>query len=187
LNSPRGVPVSVASFKFVRSGFHRTNDQVIDSYAAVLWWITYAKYYLTEEQRAEMAASGRLTTPLIISLDQLNQVPTPEGVEVPLSVKDVKRGLEFLRQAGLVALKKRANVYEVKLKEDRYVRLPTKSGVGGSPIAQDFSARVISRWATNRIKHPIMATRKGLKLPRARIKPRRDTRTLPLFPNHNPR
>jgi hypothetical protein len=183
MNSPRGYPVSAASFQFVRSSFHRANDQVIDSYAAVLWWTVYAKHYLTEEQKAEMAASGRLSSPLVIQLDRLDQVPTPADVEVPLSVKDVKRALEFLRQAGLVALKKRARAYEVKLKEDRYVRLPFSGAAVGISSPHDISARIITRWAVNRKKHPIAEPQKGRRALRVRTRRRRDVGTLRLpFP-----
>ncbi len=36
LNSPRGFPVSTGSYKLHRSRFHKANDQVIASYAAVI-------------------------------------------------------------------------------------------------------------------------------------------------------
>ncbi len=155
INSVRGFPVSVDKYKVHRPRFHRANDQVISSYAAVLWWTTYARYYLTEEQKIEMAERGRLSSPLVIPLDRLDQVPTPAGVEVPLGPKGVRRALEFLRQAGLVVLKKRAQVFEIELKEDRYVRLPQGSPVSGSPSQLDISTKILARWATHKVKKPV--------------------------------
>jgi len=129
VNSVRGFLVSVSSYKVNRPKFHKASDQVISSYAAVLWWTTYARYYLTEEQKIEMAEHGRLSSPLIIPLERIENVPTPAGVEVPLDPKDVRRALAFLRQARLVVLKKRARVYEVELKEDRHISVvhPSKT------------------------------------------------------------
>jgi hypothetical protein len=51
VNSPRGVSVSADSYKLHRARFHRANDQVISSYAAILWWTKYARQYLSEERR----------------------------------------------------------------------------------------------------------------------------------------
>lgn len=43
LNNPRGLHVSTERYKLHRSRFHKTNDQVIGSYAAVIWWTKYVK------------------------------------------------------------------------------------------------------------------------------------------------
>jgi hypothetical protein len=181
MNSVRGFPVKADNFKFVRDRFHKANDQVVDSYAAVIWWTVYAKLYLSEDQRAEMAANGRLSSSLIIPAHSLDQVPVPADVEVPLTAKDVRRAFEFLKQAGLVALKKRAGNYEVKLKDDRYVRFPHGSLPPGMSGQQEIATKIITRWATNKIKHPVPEGRK--KKLKIRGKRHRDTTTLNLpFP-----
>jgi len=59
INSARGFSVSAASFSRGGSEFHKSNDQVIDSYAAVIWWTAYAKHYLSEEQLADWAWKNR--------------------------------------------------------------------------------------------------------------------------------
>jgi hypothetical protein len=43
-----------------------------------------------------MAATGRLSTPLVIPSDQLNEVPTVAEVDVPLTPRDVRRARERL-------------------------------------------------------------------------------------------
>lgn len=53
INSVRGFPISVDNYKIYRPRFHRSSDPVIPSYAAVLWWTTYARHYLTDEQKIE--------------------------------------------------------------------------------------------------------------------------------------
>jgi len=155
LNSVRGVSVSVSNYKSYRSKFHRANDQVISSYAAVLWWTTYAIHYLSEEQRIEMAERGRLSKPFVIPVERLDQVPTPPDVDVPLNPSDVRRALEFLAQAGLVAFKKRDRVFEVELKEDRYIRLPRAVPTLGGPADSDVSTKILARWATRKVTKPL--------------------------------
>src|SRR5712664_231827 len=70
INSSRGFPVSTNIYRPHRTKFHKTNDQIIASYAAVLWWTKYASHYLSEEQRSEMAERGHLTSPLVIQLNK---------------------------------------------------------------------------------------------------------------------
>jgi len=161
LNSPRGFPVSAESFKAHRLKFHKANDQVIASYAAVLWWTRYAGHYLSEEQKSEMAERGRLTSPLILTIDQIDSVPTPPDVEVPLGSRDVRRALEFLRQARLVDLKARHKVFEVELKEDRYIRLPQESPVPRTGSQIDISTKILARWASHKVKKPIGKPKKS--------------------------
>lgn len=62
-NLPQGFHVKTDHYRQYRSKFHRSNDQVIASYAAVIWWTKYAQHYLSEEQRAEMADRGRAHQP----------------------------------------------------------------------------------------------------------------------------
>jgi hypothetical protein len=181
MNSVRGYPVRAENFKSVRDRFHKANDQVIDSYAAVIWWTKYAIHYLTEDQRAEMAAGGRLSSPLILPGGRLEQVPAPADVEVPLTADDVRRALEFLRQAGLVAYRKVAGAYEVKLKVDRYIRFPHGAAPAGILAQEQFTAKVLTRWAANKIKHPVLEARKK-KSPRIRSRTHRDKATGYLFP-----
>jgi hypothetical protein len=152
INSARGFPVSAASFSRVKTKFHKTNDQAIDSYAAVLWWTGYARHYLSEEQQAEMAMGGRLQTPLQIPLNQIDSVPVLPDVEVPLTPSDVRKGLEFLRQAGLVNFKVRERVYEVKLRQN--VRLPSGAAAIGA-TQEDIAVKIINRWATYSITKPL--------------------------------
>jgi hypothetical protein len=181
INSPRGFPVSTDSYKLHRARFHRANDQVISSYAAILWWTKYARQYLSEEQRSEMAARGRLASPLVLSLDALANVPSLPDVEVPLGPKDVRRALEFLTEAKVVALKRRAKAFEVELKEDRYIRFPqgTPSIVGSSQ--QDISTKILLRWAFNKVRNPIVTRVK--RSSRRKSSPKRsDDRTGWLFP-----
>jgi hypothetical protein len=153
-NQARGVQVSVASTKFERSRFHKANDQALPSYAAVLWWQTYTIHYLSEEQRVEMAATGRLSTPLVIPADRLDRVPNLADVDVPLSPRDIKRALEFLFQAGLVAYRTRKNSFEVKLKDDRHIRSPLGGALGEMAGRQDIATKILKRWAVNRVRHP---------------------------------
>jgi hypothetical protein len=177
INSAQGFSVSAASFSRVASKFHKSNDQVIDSYAAVIWWTAYARHYLSEEQQTEMAVSGRLQTPLQIPLDQIDKVPAPSDVEVPLAPSDVKKGLEFLRQAGLVTLKVRERVYEVKLRQNRYVRLPAGAAAIGA-FQEDIAVKIINRWATYSVKKPLIKRPVGAK----RTKSRRYRDTGPTLP-----
>jgi hypothetical protein len=152
INSARGLSVSAASFSQMKSKFHKANDQAIDSYSAVLWWTTYAKHYLTEEQQAEMAVGGRLQTPLQIRQNEIDKVPVLPDVEVPLMPSDVRKGLEFLRQAGLAKFKVRERVYEVKLRHN--VRLPAGAAAIGAS-QEDIAVKIINRWATYNVKKPL--------------------------------
>jgi len=167
MNSVRGFPVRADNLKSVRGRFHKANDQVVDSYAAVMWWTLYARHYLSDDQRAEMAANGRVSSPLVIPANRLDEVPVPSDIEAPLTASDVRRALEFLRQARLVDFKRRAGAYEVKLRVDRYVRFPhgtTPTDISGH---QEIAAKIISRWATNKIKHPLSEGRRK-RVPRTR-------------------
>jgi hypothetical protein len=177
INSARGFSVSAASFSRVKTQFHKSNDQVIDSYAAVIWYTDYARNYLSEEQLAEMAVGGRLQTPLQIPLNQIDKIPVPQDVEVPLTPSDVKKGLEFLRQAGLVTLNVRERAYEVKLRQDRYVRLPTGAAAIGAS-QEDIAVKIINRWATYTIKKPLTERPVGAR----RTKSRRYRDTGPTLP-----
>jgi ABC-type metal ion transport system substrate-binding protein len=142
----------------------------------VIWWTAYAKHYLSEEQLAEMAVGGRLQTPLQIPLNQIEKVPVLPDVEVPLTPSDVKKGLEFLRQAGLVTFKVRERVYEVKLRQN--VRLPAGAAAIGSS-QKDIAVKIINRWATYSVKKPLTERPVGGK----RTKSRRHRDTGPtLFP-----
>jgi len=123
-NSTRGFPLKASNYKLYRPRFHKANDQAIPSYAAVLWWTKYARYYLSAEQKSEMAEHGHLSTPFTIPLNRIDEVPALSDVEVPLAATDVRHALEFLEEAGLVKFKKQARAFEVLLKEDRYIRLP---------------------------------------------------------------
>jgi hypothetical protein len=174
INSARGFSVSAASFSQVKAKFHKANDQAIDSYAAVLWWTAYARHYLSEEQQAEMAMGGRLQTPLRIALNHIDKGPVPPDVEVPLTPSDVRKALEFLRQADLVRLKVRERVYEVKLRQN--VRLP--SGAAAVGLSQmDIAVKIINRWATYSVKKPLIKRPVGAK----RTKSRRYTDPGPTF------
>lgn len=180
-NSVRGYPVSVDRYRSHRARFHKASDQIIPSYAAVLWWTTYARYYLSEEQKIEMAERGRLSSPLIIPIAKLDQVPTPADVEVPLGPRDVRRALEFLAEAGLVGLKKRDKVFEVVLKEDRHIRVPQAITTPGHVAETDISVKILARWAVRKAKAPPrkVVSRKR----RARPAKHPDNKTLPLpFP-----
>jgi len=152
INSVRGFPVSVNSYKSHRPKFHKASDGVIPSYAAVLWWSHYARYYLSEEQKIEMAEKGRLRSPLVIPLHRVPEVPIPAGVEVPLGSKDVRHALEFLTKAKLVSQKKRARAFEIELKEDRYIRVPQNSPVSSSASDADIATKILVRWATQKVK-----------------------------------
>ncbi len=176
LNSPRGFSVTAQNFKKHRSKFHKTNDQMIPSYAAVLWWTKYAMYYLSDDQKSEMAVRGRLSSPLVVKMDQLANVPQLPEVEVPMGPRDIRRALEFLRQAKLVTLKQKEALFEIDLKEDKFIRLPQNSAVarGGS----DITAKILARWATHKVKKPILLTKRMAK-PRTRI--RRDKHSGSLF------
>jgi hypothetical protein len=154
-NSTRGFSVSAENFRFVRAGFHKANDRVIESYAGIFWWTIYANGYLTDEQRAQMAERGRLETPLILPRESLDKnIPVPPNVEVPFTAKDIKLGLEFLRQARLVTLKRKKGHYEVVLKTDKRIRLPkTAPSLGG--MEQDVATKIITLYATYKILKPI--------------------------------
>jgi hypothetical protein len=144
----------VAKYKSARTRIHKVNDEVIASYAAVLWWTVYARYYLTPDQKVEMAERGKLTSPLVIPLGEVEKVPTPAGVDVPLGARDVRRALEFLEQAKLVKLKPRSNVFEVELREDRHIRFP-QLGPPLSHVSQlETSNKILARWATNKVRKP---------------------------------
>jgi hypothetical protein len=155
LNSPRGISVSTDRYKVYRPRFHRANDQVIASYAAVLWWTKYVMHYLSADQRSEMAENGRLSAPLVLRTEQIAEIPKLPEVDVPLGPNDVRHALEFLAQAKLVNLKKRSGAFEVELKEDRYIRIPHGGPVSGSGSHLDISTKILARWATHRVRKPI--------------------------------
>lgn len=161
INSTRGFSVKADNYKLHRPKFHKTNDQVIASYAAVLWWTKYARHYLSEEQRSEMAERGHLTSPLVIQLNKVDEVPNLADTEVPLGPKDVRRALEFLQEARLVALKKRTGTFEVILKEDRFIRLPQSIPVPRTGL--DIATKILGRWATNTVKKPPKKPRRSRK------------------------
>lgn len=179
INSARGFSVKAANFSRVGSKFHKSNDQVIDSYAAVIWWTVYARHYLSEEQQTEMAVSGRLQTPLQIPLSQIDKVPVLPDVDVPLTPSDVRKGLEFLRQAGLAKLKVRERVYEVKLRQN--VRLPAGAAAIGAS-QEDIAVKIINRWATYSVKKPLIKRPVGAK----RAKSRRSRDPGPTLPFPEP-
>jgi hypothetical protein len=154
LNSPRGFPVSTEAYRLHRARFHKTNDQAIASYAAIVWWTKYVRHYLSEEQRGEMADRGRLSSPLIIGADQISTVPPLAGVEVPLGPRDIHHALEFLAQARLVSFKRRKGTFEVELREDRYIRVPADGPVLRSN-APDISTKILARWARHKVKSPV--------------------------------
>jgi len=178
-NFARGFSVTAANFSRVGSKFHKSNDQVIDSYAAVIWWTAYARHYLSEEQQTEMAVGGRLQTPLQIPLNQIDKVPVLPDVEVPLTPTDVRKALEFLRQAGLVTLKTRERVYEVKLRQN--VRLPSGAAAIGAS-QEDIAVKIINRWATYSVKKPLVKRPVGTK----RTKSRRSRDPGPTLPFPEP-
>ncbi len=173
-----GFAVRASEFKFQRSKFDKANDEVIDSYAAVIWWNKYAVHYLTEAQKTEMAEKGSLSEALEIPLDKISPVPKPEGTEIGLDPDDVRRALEFLRQARLVN-KTRESGYQIPLKTN--IRLPLDAPeVTGQHALNEITHKLIMRWATYKILRPIKEKKRIPKKGRARS--RRDTRTLPLFP-----
>ena len=149
-NSTRGYSVKADNYRLYRTKFHKTNDQVIASYAAVLWWTKYARHYLSDEQKTEMAEHGRLSSPFVIPLNKIDVVPTLPDVEVPLGPNDVRRALHFLQKAGMVKFKKQSREFEILLKEDRYIRLPQSVPMSRSDIA----AKILGKWATNKINKP---------------------------------
>lgn len=181
LNSPRGFTVSTESYKLHRSKFHKANDQVIASYAAVIWWTKYAGHYLSEEQRSEMADRGRLSSPLILNPEQVGTIPPLVEVEVPLGPKDVQRALEFLTQAKLVSFKRRAGAFKVELKEDRYIRIPHDGPVPRSASPVDISTKILARWATHKVKNPISLVRANAGRARGRRRVTSDPRQSKLF------
>jgi hypothetical protein len=154
-NSARGFSVSAASFKFIRASFHKANDRVIPSYAGIIWWTIYANAYLSDEQKAQMAERGRLDTPLVIPLDSLHKIPALPNVEVPFTAKDIKAGLEFLREARLVSLKRRKGCYEVTLKTDKRIRLPKTVPLLSEVVEQDVATKFITLYATYKVLKPI--------------------------------
>lgn len=176
-NSVRGYSVSVDSYKTHRARFHRTGDQVIDSYGAVLWWTLYAAHYLSDDQKSEMAERGRLSTPLIIPMDRIDHNPVPPGVATPLAPKDIRRALEFLARAGLVELKVRAKKFEVKLTEDRYIRLPRNGPELASKDSLDLSTKILIRWAHGVVKRPLPAAKRGSAPMRKKGARHRDTKS----------
>jgi hypothetical protein len=178
INSSRGFPVKTDNYKFYRPKFHKTNDQVIASYAAVLWWTKYARHYLSEEQKSEMAERGRLTSPFTILWNKIDEVPAMPGTDVPLGPSDVRRALEFLQEAKLVKLKKKARAFEIVLKEDRFIRLP--QGIPVPRAGPDMSVKILGRWASNRVKKPPKKPKQPRKI-RRRRGGGRDDRTLPMF------
>jgi len=160
LNNPRGFHVSADRYKLHRSKFHKANDEVIASYAAVIWWTKYVKHYLSEDQRSEMADNGRLSRPLVLKWEDISTIPALADVDVPLGPREVQRALEFLQQAKLVSFKSRTGAYHIELREDRLIRVP-----GDGPVpkaeAQDIRTKILARWATNKVKAPITSGRVG--------------------------
>jgi hypothetical protein len=171
-----GFPVRASDFKYLRSKFDKANDEVIDSYAAVIWWSKYAVHYLTETQKTEMAEKGSLSEPLKIAPDRICDVPRPEGTEIGLDSDDVRRALEFLRQARLVT-KTRKGGYEIPLKTN--IRLPLDAPEVTGKHLNEITDKVILRWATYKVLKPIKEKKQTPRKHRARS--RRDTRTLSLF------
>jgi hypothetical protein len=137
------------------------------------------RYYLNDDQKAEMAEKGRLSSPLMISVDSLDNVPIPDGVEVTLTPKDVRNGLEFLRQAGLAVLKKQRRIYEIDLKTR--ILPPKVTSLPTDIIEQDITAKLIARWATRKVKSPISDRLGKKKVLRGR-RSRRDYKSGYLFP-----
>jgi len=178
-NSARGILISDDVFKFERAAFHRASDSAPPTYAGILWWIVYVRYYLNDDQKAEMAEKGRLSSPLMISVDSLDNVPIPDGVEVTLTPKDVRNGLEFLRQAGLAVLKKQRRIYEIDLKTR--ILPPKVTSLPTDIIEQDITAKLIARWATRKVKSPISDRLGKKKVLRGR-RSRRDYKSGYLFP-----
>jgi hypothetical protein len=88
------------------------------------------------------------------------------GTEVPLGPNDVRRALEFLQEAKLVKLKRRAGEFEVILKEDRFIRLPQSIAVPRAGL--DIATKILGRWATNQAKKPIKKPRQPKKIGRRR-------------------
>ncbi len=171
-----GFPVRASYFKYLRSKFDKANDEVIDSYAAVIWWSKYAVHYLTETQKTEMAEKGSLSEPLNIEPDRISTVPIPEGTEIGLANEDVRRALEFLRQARLVT-RTRKGGYEIPLKTN--IRLPLDAPELTGKHLDEIANKVIMRWATYKVLKPIKEKKRGPR--RVRARSRRDTSTLPLF------
>lgn len=126
-----------------------------------------------------MAARGRLSTPLLIRLDRLSQIPELPDVRVPMGPKDIRRALEFLQQAKLVVLRAKQGTFEVVLKEDRYIRLPQDSPIGGTGL--DISTKILARWATHKVKKPIASA--ATRTNRARRNRDRYTRSLFVEPS----
>lgn len=177
-NSTRGFPIKTANYMHYRTKFHKANDQAIESYAAVLWWTKYARYYLSDEQKTEMAEHGRLSSPFVIQLNKIDEVPTLPDVEVPLGPNDVRRALQFLQEAGMVKFKKQLREFEILLKEDRYIRLPQSVPMSRSDIA----VKIIGKWATNKIKKPSKTPKPPKRTRSRRGRSRgRDQRTGSLF------
>jgi hypothetical protein len=100
------------------------------------------------------------------------------GADVPLGPSDVRRALEFLHEAKLVKLKKKARAYEVVLQEDRFIRLP--QGIPMPRAGLDMSVKILGRWASNRINKPPKKPKQSKKS--RRRSGGRDSRTLPMFP-----
>lgn len=136
-------------------------------------------HYLSEAQKTEMAEKGFLSEALEIPLDKISRVPKPEGTEIGLDADDVRHALEFLRQARLVN-KTRKSGYQIPLKTN--IRLPLDAPeVTGQRALNEITHKLIMRWATYKILKPIKEKKR---VPRkGRVRSRRDTRTLPMFPN----
>ncbi len=138
----------------------------------------YAVHYLSDSQKTEMAEKGFLSEPLEIPLDKISRVPKPEGTEIGLEGDDVRRALEFLRQARLVH-KTQKSGYQVPLKTN--IRLPLDAPeVTGQRALNEITHKLIMRWATYKILKPIQEKKRAPK--KAKARSRRDNRTLPLFP-----
>lgn len=172
-----GFPVRASDFKFLRSKFDKANDEVIDSYAAVIWWSKYAVHYLSDTQKTEMAVKGSLSEPLSIPSNKISDIPKLEGTEIKLDSDDVRRALEFLRQARLVT-KTRKGGYEIPLKTK--IRLPLDAPEVTGKHLGEITEKLIMRWATYKILKPINEKKSRPKKHKARRL--RDTRTLPMFP-----
>jgi hypothetical protein len=102
-----------------------------------------------------------------------------EGTQIGLDPDDVRRALEFLRQARLVN-KTQKSGYQISLKTN--IRLPLDAPeITGQHALNEITHKLIMRWATYKVLKPIKEKKR---IPRkGRARSRRDTRTLSLFPS----
>ncbi|OFV99655.1 MAG: hypothetical protein A3H28_14645 [Acidobacteria bacterium RIFCSPLOWO2_02_FULL_61_28] len=97
----------------------------------------------------------------------------------------MRRALEFLRQANLVVLKKRAHAFEVKMKEGRYIRVPRGSPSPGAFAHRELSTKIIARWATHKVKNPIKTSRVKRTTKKLSSRKMQDERQGKLFDEHS--